>query len=485
MFNIMNMKKIAYLASLLLVVGGVSSCKKLLNIQESDAIAGEKALKTVTYVEQAVIGAYAGLGVEMNILMNSTLSDEVATAGEFYNAQTTHEWQYGSTDVGIRDNFTAINPNYTIVNRANVVLAALPKADSTKVGDETKRRLLRGEALFLRAYAHFELFRYYCGNYNADGLGMPYMETSSITPQARIKMGVYFQKLNADIAEAKTLLPNNLTDLNRATVAAANALHARVALYMRDWVNAEAYATAVINAVPLSPRAQFAGIWTDANTNEVVMRLIRTTTVGGRIGSLYRNTSANINNIGTVVWRPSNKLWDSYDQVNDIRFSSYLRDEPLLTAASRQSRVVYKYWGTGLATTNENVNNGKVFRVAEMYLIRAEARAEQNKITGSNSAESDINAIRTARITGYVAETFSSKDVVIAAIMTERFKELAFEGHRFFDLKRRGLPVERLLADAPNASATTLAANNFRFTLPIPQVEILANPLMEQNEGYK
>jgi starch-binding outer membrane protein, SusD/RagB family len=481
----MNTKKIIYLFSLLLVMGGVSSCKKLLEIKETDAIAGEAALGTVTFVEQSVIGAYAGLGVEMSILLNSTFSDELATAGEFYNAATTHEWQYGNTDVGIRDNFTAINPNYTIINRANTALAALPGADSTKVGDEVKRRILRGEALFLRAYAHFELFRYYCSNYDADGLAMPYMETSTIVPQARIKMGPYFQKLNADLTEAKGLLPNNLTDLNRATVAAANALHARVALYQRDWVNAETYASAVINAVPLASRTNFPGIWTDANTNEVVMRLIRTTLVGGRIGSLFRGTSANTSNIGVVTWRPSNKLWDSYDQANDVRFTSYLRDEPLLTAASRQSRLVYKYWGTGIATTNENVNNGKVFRVAEMYLIRAEARAEQNKVSGANSAEGDLNTLRAARINGYTNETFSNKDAVITAIITERFKELAFEGHRFFDLKRRGLPVQRLLTDVPNAGAATLSANNFRFLLPIPQVEMLANPLMVQNAGYQ
>jgi hypothetical protein len=485
MLNIMKMKKIAYLFSLLLVVGAASSCKKLLEIKETDAIAGETALGTVTFVEQAIIGAYSGLGVEMNIQLNAVFSDEVATAGEFYNAQTTHEWQYGSTDVGIRDSYTAINPNYTIINRVNVALAALPGADSTRVGDEVKRRVLRGEALFLRAYAHFELFRYYCANYDPEGLAMPYMESSTIAPQARIKMGPYFQKLNADIIEAKNLLPNNLVDLNRATVAAANALHARIALYQRDWANAEAFATAVINAVPLSPRASFSGIWTDANTNEVVMRLIRTTQVGGRIGSIFRGVSANTSNIGVVTWRPSNKLWNSYDQVNDIRFSSYLRDEPLLTAAARQSRLVFKYWGTGLATTNENVNNGKVFRSAEMFLIRAEARAEQNRVSGANSAESDLNTLRAARITGYVNETFASKDAVINAIMDERFKELPYEGHRFFDLKRRGLPVQRLVSDVPNASAITLPANNFRFSLPIPQVEMLANPLMVQNAGYQ
>jgi starch-binding outer membrane protein, SusD/RagB family len=475
----MKFIKLIILSSAVLAL---ASCKKLLDIPETDLIAGDLALKTVTNNEQAIIGAYASLGVEMNILLNSTFSDELATAGEFYNAQTTHEWLYAPTDVGLRDNFTAINPNYQMIDRANRVLAALPKADSTVAGDNTKRNRLRGEALFLRAYGHFELFRYYCGNYNPTGLGMAYVESHSIQPQGRIAMGPYFQKLIADITEAKTLVVNNLSDINRANFAAASALHARIALYMGDWATAEANATAYINTVPLSPIGAFGGIWTDANTNEVAMRLIRTTQVGGRIGSLFRGVSANTSNIGVVTWRPSNKLWDSYDKVNDVRFAAYLRDEPLLTTAGRQSRLVFKYWGTGIATTNENVNNGKVFRTGEMYLIRAEARAEQNNLVG---ATADINALRTARITGYTnIATFADKQTAITAIMDERFKELPYEGHRFFDLRRKNMPVQRLASDATNATSLTLPAGNFRFVLPIPQPEILANPLMQQNPGY-
>jgi hypothetical protein len=68
--------------------------------------------------------------------------------------------------------------------------------------------------------------------------------------------------------------------------------------------------------------------------------------------------------------------------------------------------------------------------------------------------------------------------------MLERFKELAFEGHRFWDLKRRGLPVVRTGIDAPTPAAATLPAGHFRFTLPIPDPEMKANPLMQQNPGY-
>ncbi len=460
------------------------SCKKVIEVTETDLIAGATALKTVANNESAIIGAYGGFATEMDILLNSVFTDEVKTAGEFYNAATTHEWQFSPTDVGLRDNYIAVVPQYRTIDRVNRVLEALPKADSTVVGDIVKKSRLRGEALFLRAFAHFQLYRYYCAAYTPAGVAMPYMSATSLAPQARIDMASYFTKLNADITEAKTLLPNNLTDINRATVAAANGLHARIALYQNDWVNAEVYATNYINALPLSPMASFSGIWTDANTNEVAFRMIRNT--GNRIGSLYRGVSASTSAIGTVTWKPTDKLWDSYDKVNDVRFSNYMGDEPLLATAvpARQTRIVKKYSGTGIATPNENVNNAKVFRTGEMYLIRAEARAEQNKLTGANSAEADINALRTARITGYVNATFASKQAAIDAIMLERFKELPFEGHRFWDLKRRGLPVQRIAAEAPTPTGTTLAAGSFLFLLPIPLTEMQANSAMTQNPGY-
>jgi starch-binding outer membrane protein, SusD/RagB family len=461
------------------------SCTKLIDGKETDLIAGDVALKTVENCEQGLIGAYAALGVEMGILMNSTFSDEVRK-GDFYNAGTTHEWQYTSTDVGLRDNFTAINPNYSMINRVNAVLKALPNADSTRVGDISLKNRIRGEALFLRAYAHFELFRYYCGNYTPTGLAMPYMEASSLAPQARIKMDVYFQKMNADIAAAKPLVAGSLTDINRANIVAVSALQARIALYTKDWANAVTYSTEYINALPLSPRASFAGLWSDANTNEVAFRLIRTLTAGGRIGGLYRAVSANATplGIGSIPWTVPDKLWNAYDQTNDIRFSTYFKNEPTL-GPGRPTRLINKYAGTGYGTTNELLNNAKVYRTGEMYLIRAEARAELGAFTGANSAESDINTLRAARITGYTNVVFATKQQAIDAMMNERFVELPFEGHRFWDLKRREMPVVRLAADAPTTNAATLPANDYRFILPIPNSERQSNPLMDQNPGYQ
>lgn len=464
------------------------SCKKLIDKKEEDLIGGDIALITVANNESAIIGAYAALGLEMDILLNATFSDEVKVA-EFYNAGTTHEWQYGSTDVGLRDNYTAVTPLYRTIMRVNRVLEALPNATPSRgAGDEAIRTRLEGEALFLRAFCHFNLFRYYCANYDPGGLAMPYMDAYSILAQERIQMGPYFDKIKTDVEASKSLLPDNLTQKARVNRLTAVALQARVALYMKDWANAITYSTEYINAIPLSPIGSFSGIWTDANTNEVSWRLERTANIGGRIGGLFRGISAKATNgdtlIGTITWKPSDELWDSYDQANDIRFTAYFKDEPLLVAQGRGSRMIRKYAGTPYTSADENVAHAKMFRTGEMYLIRAEARAESGTHTGANSAESDINDLSAARISGYAPVAFASKQEAMDAIELERYRELAYEGHRFWDLKRWGKAVERLPSDAPTTNAATLPVGNFRFLLPIPNSELQANPLMEQNPGY-
>jgi hypothetical protein len=252
---------------------------------------------------------------------------------------------------------------------------------------------------------------------------------------------------------------------------------------MKDYANAATFATEYITALPLASKTNFPGIWKDLNNSEVAFKLTNTTTAGTRIGTLYRGTSANSANIGTVTWRPSQALLNSYDQVNDIRYAAYFFEEPLLKANSSRSLaaiLINKYAGGAYGTPTELLADGKVFRTGEMYLIRAEARAELNDLTG---AAADLNTLRDARINGYTAQSFSSKSDLITAIMNERFKELPFEGHRFFDAKRRNLPIIRLAVDAQN-NKTTLESGNFRFLLPIPNSEIQANPLMVQNPGY-
>ena len=477
-----KMRKNKLVIGSFLMLSLFASCSKVIDVKETDFIGGDVALKTVANVESGIIGAYATMNVEMGILLNSVFTDEVRVA-EFYNAATVHEWQYGSTDISIRDNFTAFPMYYRTIDRVNRVLAALPNAKAANATEEALKSRIRGEALFLRAFCHFGLYQFYSNTSDGTALALAYMETPNLLPQARITVAPYMAKLNADLVAAKALVPATNADIARASRHAVTGLQARVALYMKDYANAATFATEYIAALPLASRTNFPLIWKDANNSEVAFKLTRTTTAGGRIGALYRGTSANATTIGTITWRPSLALLNSYDQVNDIRYSSYFFEEPILKANAARSIaaiMINKYAGTAYATPTELIADGKVFRTAEMYLIRAEARAELNDLTG---AAADLNTLRAARINNYTNASFSSKGDLITAILNERFKELAFEGHRFFDAKRRNLPIIRLAADAQN-NKITLESGNFRFLLPIPNSEIQANPLMVQNPGY-
>jgi hypothetical protein len=202
-------KSIIILGSLLMLLA-VSSCKKVIDVKETDFIGGDIALKTVANNQQGIIGAYAAMNVEMGILLNSVFSDEVKVA-EFYNAATNHEWQYASTDIGLRDNYTAFPLYYRIIDRVNRVLIALPLAPSTGAADDALKLRLKGEALFLRAFAHFELYRYYSNSALGTDLALAYMETPSLDTKERITVAPYFQKLKADLTEAKALLPTATT----------------------------------------------------------------------------------------------------------------------------------------------------------------------------------------------------------------------------------------------------------------------------------
>ncbi len=93
--------------------------------------------------------------------------------------------------------------------------------------------------------------------------------------------------------------------------------------------------------------------------------------------------------------------------------------------------------------------------------------------------------LRSNRITGYVHIPIATKAILIDEILLERYKELCYEGQRYFDLKRRRLPVNRDLSDIGGiASSQNLLPTDFRYILPIPNQELQANPSMIQNTGY-
>jgi len=142
------------------------------------------------------------------------------------------------------------------------------------------------------------------------------------------------------------------------------------------------------------------------------------------IGGMFTTTG------GNVYIAPSDKLTGSYSS-SDIRATAFIGINPA------GNPYVNKFFSS---LRGGRVVDLKACRTAEMYLIRAEANARKaspNVVAGTT----DLNTLRSNRISGYTDQTFSSAAALIDAVMGERYKELAFEGFRFFDLKRNNMPV--------------------------------------------
>ncbi|MGV3704451.1 MAG: RagB/SusD family nutrient uptake outer membrane protein [Arcticibacter sp.] len=459
-------KYISLLGLLLLAFG---SCKKLDDVNPTDTIDPSKAFRNVKDLDLGLLGVYASLDYTL-IGSNAIVSDEITVPDENTVSNTeAYRWLYNSGSGSVT---SAFDEYYVTIDRLNRVLSAAPTVQATGADLELRDRY-RGELLALRAYSHLELLRAYASSYSTGALGVPYMKESIIGYPARDQFEAVIANIKADLQEAKTLIPAGFSDKSRITRTAVSAIQARTALYEKNWTEAVSYSTEAIDAAPLASRAQFPGIWTDQNNSEVIWELKR---VGSdsRIGAFFFRETG-----GIVLYAPSFELINTFDKTNDIRYSSYITNAPA-RGAGKSAYLIKKYIGGDAAAPG--LADVKLFRTGEMYLIRAEAQAE----LAAGAAGADLNALRAARISGYVPEIFSSKEALINAIYQERFKELAFEGHRFFDLRRRNLPVDRLPEDAINAAgALKLEPAQAQYAFPIPARELSVNRNMEQNPNYQ
>jgi hypothetical protein len=460
--------------SLLLVALSIGACKKTIDLVPTDSIIAETAYQTVGDLEAGTIGAYSALNYDNTYLIGGVMADEVRWTPDNNgrNYYGIHKWLHTSSD---GDASRAWNNLWIVIDRVNRALEALPNIPATTATDIATRDRDKGELLALRAFAHFELYRWYSQSYASTALSIPYVTASGIANKpSRLTVGEVLTKVKTDLAEAKGLIPVSSTDIFRITKFGVSAMQARVALYEKDWAGALTYTNEAIAAKPLATIATFPGIWKDANTNEQLFDLKRTS-VSNYIGLIWRDTN------GDTFLSPSNKLINSFDKVNDVRYNTYILTDPSIASPKEKVQVI-KY--TGQSATIK-YNNNKIFRTAEMYLIRAEAYALGATPDLINGALA-LNTLRASRITGFVPVVYASQKALTDDIALERFKELAFEGHRYFDLRRLGLDINRDAADITQSVAIgqNLPATNFRYILPIPQDEIFANPNVVQNPGY-
>lgn len=466
------MKQGKYLLLFVSLVFVLVSCKKELDLNPTDTFSEANSFITLSDVQLGANGAYGRYSAyENDIYFNALLSDEVKlgldNAGQ---GALTYRYQFSADPTTGGDVVAAWGDYYGMIDQVNRVLPFIPTVTATPA-EEPRRDIIKGQLLALRAIAHFGLLQAYSKNYDpAESLGISIMLTSDpLAKPARNTMAEVMTQIEADFAEARSLLPAvtaatfSDTVMNKVNIAA---YQARIALYRKDYDAAITFASEVItaNVKPLAGLTDFPQIWTDNNDFETLFRIRYATSTA--IGGLWGTTA------GQYYIAPSDKLFASYD-ASDIRRDIYIGDD------GAGNHYVNKFY---LSSRGGLIVDMKACRIAEMYLIRAEAYAKRSSpdiIAGAL----DLNLLRTNRITGYVDETFATSAVLADAVLQERFKELAFEGFRFYDLKRNNLPVQRLASDA-NPAWQTLVAGDFKFVLPIPRNDLQANPNLVQNAGY-
>nr|WP_081908527.1 RagB/SusD family nutrient uptake outer membrane protein [Nonlabens ulvanivorans] len=344
---------------------------------------------------------------------------------------------------------------------------------------------------------HFELFRAFTPEY--DNPSSPsaivvdqviIFDQNNVTYLGRNTAGEMLTQINADFALAESLIDPTADNKYRITLAAIDAFQARVGLYENTTASltaAVANATAAINAVPISGQAEYDSLFrTDDLTGEAIFSIEKDTN-DGAIGTLFTDTNNDIffEVSDDLVFGTGGILASSNA---DVRFPLLLDFETDITdpAVSGNDFPVGKYVGRSRA--NQALHDHKILRTSEMFLIRAEANAKLDGNDTDGDAAADIALIRAARGSAIGTPAYADLNEALLDIARERRLELAYEGHRVYDLKRTNTDIVRDPADcAALSTPCNLAISSGRFTLPIPQTEIDANNAIQesdQNPGY-
>lgn len=350
------------------------------------------------------------------------------------------------------------NAAYSAIYSANAVAEGVKASTKLLQADSNQ---LAGEALFVRALMHFYLLQLYGP--------IPYITTTNYQVNTKVSRKTekeVYLKIIEDLSQAEELLSQEYPTQGRVrpNVYAVKALLARVYLYNGNWAEAAEKAAAVLNNTSLYSWEEDLDLVFLKESSTAIWQLIP--------GTGTQNTDEAFTFIFTAGPPPSislsKELMHSFE-TGDVRKEKWTK---AITDGSSTWYHAYKYKKPGTSTPSSEY--AVVLRLAEMYLIRAEARAQQSELI---NAKEDLNKIRTRA--GLPPTTAQTKNEILTAILKERRVEFFTEyGSRFMDLKRNA----QLDAQLQNVKP---AWNTTDQLLPVPQSELQLNPnLAPQNPGY-
>jgi hypothetical protein len=455
-----NMRSIKSLLIVLVISSILPSCKKYLDTGAPEGqLVTSSVFTTDASATAAVLALYSTFNTSSILLMNTTLAGMSADDVQ-YNASNTiwDEFRSNAISIGSSGVQNYWSSAYAIIYAANSAIEGISASNGLTAA--TQQQLL-GEVKFWRAFVYFHLYNLYGP--------VPLVTSTDLatnTTLGRSDSSAIYQQVITDLTDAQKLLTTTYPSTFKARVNlyAATAFLARVYLYAKDYANAETQATAVIGS----------GMYT----------------LGADLGKVFKNTSgetiwqiSSINGYSIVgsAFVPGNAStlpsYILYDTIYNSMDNADSRKSSWATAALVSGTTYHyatKYKLTSAATGGDEYT--VMLRLAELYLVRAEARAQLNSTAG---ATSDVDSIR-IRAGLPVLGTGLSKEALLQEVMLQRKLELFGEGgHRWFDLKRTGTAISELSYLKPN-----LASKPGHLLFPIPANERTKNINLSQNTDY-
>jgi len=450
------MKNIIYKIALLGLLTVICSCEKLVesNVPET-FISQQNVFSNSDLATAAITGIYTQM---TNIAGAQNISAVSGLSSDEFICHTDLLREFFENQINpINSTNNAIFTNYfSSIYRANVALEGLNNAVNIP---STLKAQLTGEAYFIRAFTYFNLVNLY------GAVPLQLISDYRLTRvEPRAKIETIYEQILKDLKNAEELLSEQYVSSGRVrpNKAAAQFLLSKAYLYLKDWTNAEKYSTLVIDRSTVYILDELDKVFL-TTSKEAIWQLYPPANSNTREGDFFIITSTP----SGVSLRE--KFVNTGFEQNDKRKSSWIKS---YTNATGTYYFPFKYKVRASSAVSEC---STIFRLGELYLIRAEARANLNKI---DEAIDDVDKIRNRAGITLIKTLNPDKTVLLEIIQNERVVELFSEtGNRWFDLKRTGQATLKLKDLKSNWQETDIY-------YPIPYNETSRNPNVSQNEGY-
>ncbi len=493
------MKKINYkITSLAFAVLLFSSCKKsFLDTYPTNAVANTEATATTTNGYAALNGIHRIMYVQYdqqgeagegsNNIFRDLLGEDIVyplangSTGLIGFLQWTNHRNVNSVDLRYVYRYY-----YRIISNANILINGIDAA----VGPDTDKKIIKGQALAYRAWAHFQLVQLwgkrYVGGTSNSQLGVPLLLNNNLVGQPRATVEEVYTQVNKDLDDAIVLLAGytrgGTAAKSNLNVNVVRGIKARVALTQQNWDVAATNAIAARSGATLMTNAEYLSGFNNTINQEWIWGSTQISDHNTFFYSYFAYISCNFNStvIRTQPRAINATLWNDIP-ATDIRKQCWDLTGATVPVPPGGARVPYQNKKYRASSETLSIGDVPYMRTAEMYLIEAEARARQGGQEAA--ARTALYTLIVNRNPSYVLSV-NTGQALIDEIMFHRRVEFWGEGFRFLDLKRLNLPMNRV--GIPNHIQALIAVSNIpvgdtRWEWMFPQDEINTNAAIVQN----